>query len=121
MACFADINVSQGSVATQARCGGTFNIHLTAKFTKEPCSEKNCVNRLRFDRVIVMSLWPRFLAHPVYTVSQKTRHQALAHNFTKYYPISKFFTDGLSSKFAASSCLNIPPTLKHVATLPYEI
>jgi len=40
MACFADINVSQGSVATYARCGGTFNIHLTAKFTKEPCSEK---------------------------------------------------------------------------------
>jgi len=30
MACFADINVSQGSVATYARCGGTFKIHLTA-------------------------------------------------------------------------------------------
>jgi len=30
MACFADINVSQGSVATCARCNGIFNIHLTA-------------------------------------------------------------------------------------------
>jgi len=30
MTCFADINVSQGSVTTYARCGGTFNIHLTA-------------------------------------------------------------------------------------------
>jgi len=30
MACFADINVSQGSVATYARCGGIFNVHLTA-------------------------------------------------------------------------------------------
>jgi len=30
MACFADINVSQGSVATYARCGGIFNIRLTA-------------------------------------------------------------------------------------------
>jgi len=30
MACFVDINVSQGSVATQARCGGIFNTHLTA-------------------------------------------------------------------------------------------
>jgi len=30
MACFADINVSQGSVATYARCGGIFNMHLTA-------------------------------------------------------------------------------------------
>ena len=30
MACFADVNVSQGSVATYARCVGIFNIHLTA-------------------------------------------------------------------------------------------
>jgi len=30
MACFADINVSQGSVATYARCGRIFDIHLTA-------------------------------------------------------------------------------------------
>jgi len=30
MACFADTNVSQGSVATYARCGGMFNIHLAA-------------------------------------------------------------------------------------------
>jgi len=29
MACFADINVSQGSVATYARCSGIFNIHFT--------------------------------------------------------------------------------------------
>ena len=31
-ACFADVNVSQGSVATYATCGGIFNIHLTANF-----------------------------------------------------------------------------------------
>jgi len=30
MACFADISVSQGRVATHARCGGIFDIHLTA-------------------------------------------------------------------------------------------
>jgi len=30
MACFIDINVSQGSVATYTRCGGIFNIHFTA-------------------------------------------------------------------------------------------
>jgi len=30
IACFADINVSQGNVATYARCGGMFTIHLTA-------------------------------------------------------------------------------------------
>jgi len=27
-----------------------------------------------------------------YTVSQKTRHQTLGHNFTNYYPIFKFFS-----------------------------
>ena len=27
---------------------------------------KKFVNRLRFDRTMVISLWPRFLAHPVY-------------------------------------------------------
>ena len=34
MACFADINVSLGSVATYARCGGTFTIHLTANLPR---------------------------------------------------------------------------------------
>ena len=34
MASFADVNVSQGSVATYARCGGTLNIHLTANFLR---------------------------------------------------------------------------------------
>jgi len=35
MVCFTDINVSQGSVATYARYGGIFNIHLT---TNLPCN-----------------------------------------------------------------------------------
>jgi len=30
MACFADINVSQGSVATYAKCDGIVDTHLTA-------------------------------------------------------------------------------------------
>ena len=34
---------------------------------------------------------------------------------------SNFFTAGLSSKFATNLCLNIPPRIKHVATLPCEI
>jgi len=34
MACFADINVSRGSVATHARCGGIFNIQLTTNLSK---------------------------------------------------------------------------------------
>jgi len=35
MACFADINVSQGSVATYARCGEMFNIQLTANLLRK--------------------------------------------------------------------------------------
>ena len=54
--------------------------------------------------------------------SKKTRHQTLGHNFANYYPIFKiFFTSRLGSKFATNSCLNIPPRVKHVATLPREI
>ena len=34
MACFADINVSQGSVATYAMCGGIFNIYLTTNLPR---------------------------------------------------------------------------------------
>jgi len=34
MACFADINVSQGSAATRVRYGGSFNIHLTANLPR---------------------------------------------------------------------------------------
>jgi len=35
MACFADVNVSQGSVATYAGCDEVFNIHLTTDFQGE--------------------------------------------------------------------------------------
>jgi len=59
MACFSDINVSQGSVATYARCGGIFNIHLTANLPRN-LSVKKFLNRSRTDRIMVMSLWPRF-------------------------------------------------------------
>ena len=34
MACFADINVSQGSVATYTRCDGIFDISLTANLPR---------------------------------------------------------------------------------------
>ena len=34
MACFADINVSQGSVATYTRCDGIFDINLTANLPR---------------------------------------------------------------------------------------
>jgi len=62
MAHFADINVSQGSVATYARCGGIFNIHITTNLSEESCSE--FFNWLSFDRVMVVSLWPYVVGPP---------------------------------------------------------
>jgi len=49
-----------------------------------------------------------------YTV-KKTRHYTLVRNFAKGYTVR------LGSKFVAKPYLNMPPHLKHVATLPYEI
>jgi len=63
MTCFADINVSLGSVATYARCAGIFNMHLTANLPRN-LSVKRIVNRLRFDGIMVTSLWPRFFGPP---------------------------------------------------------
>ena len=64
MACFADINVLQGNVATYARCVGIFNTHLTANLPRN-LPVKKIRKSVKIDRIMVMSLWPRFLAHPV--------------------------------------------------------
>jgi len=42
-----------------------FVIISLLQFTKESSSEKEFENWLRFDRIMVTSLWPHFLAHPV--------------------------------------------------------
>jgi len=41
MDCFADVNVAQGNVATYARCGGIFNMDLTANLPRN-LPIKNC-------------------------------------------------------------------------------
>jgi len=40
MASFAGINVLQGSVATYVRCGGIFNIRLTANLERSRPAKK---------------------------------------------------------------------------------
>jgi len=60
---FSDTNVSQG-VATYATSGGVFSNQFTANLSRN-LPDKNSVNRLKFDRIMATSLWPRFLAHPV--------------------------------------------------------
>ena len=59
MACFAHNNVSQGSVATYARWGGMFNIRLPANLLRN-LPVKKIVNRLKFDKIMVVSLSPIF-------------------------------------------------------------
>ena len=58
-----------------------------------------------------------------YTVSQKKQHTKLLSTTSSNINRFSYFHwwTGLGSKFATNSCLNIPPRLKHVATLPCEI
>jgi len=88
MACFAGINVSQGSVATYARCGGIINIHLTANLLQN-LPVKKILNRLRFDRIMVISLWPRFLDHPVQKVFYKSDLWMVC---SREYTVSSYFS-----------------------------
>jgi len=72
IACFADANVSQSSVATNARCGGIFNIHFTTNFPRN--RPVNSFNRLR--------LWswvcgPTFSVHPVYVHALSALNQSV--------------------------------------------
>ena len=66
MTCFADINFSRGSpsVGTYARCGGKFNIHLTANLPKN-LVVKIFINRLRFDSIIYGHELVAPFPHPV--------------------------------------------------------
>jgi len=58
----------------------------------------------------------------IYTVSKKTRHITVAHNFSKYWPIFKFFfTVTLSMNSVTTAYKNTPQHPKCVATLPYEM
>ena len=47
MACFADINVSRGCVATQARCGGIFSMHLSANLPRNLPLTKFCCKSVK--------------------------------------------------------------------------
>ena len=59
----------------------------------------------------------------VHCESKKQHTKLLSTTSPNINRFSYFFHwwTGLGSKFATNSCLNIPPRLKHVATLPCEI
>ena len=64
---FSGTNVSQGSVATYARCGETQYNPFTANFL-ENIPVLRIADRLRilrFDRIMAIGLVYSFLAHPV--------------------------------------------------------
>ena len=61
---------------------------------------------------------PLMIWTPIYTVSQKKQDTKLQQILTDF---QIFFTGVLRRKFATKLCLNIPPRLKCVATVPCEI
>jgi len=93
MACFADTNVLQGSVATYARCGGNFGIHLTANLLGI-FQWKKFLNRIRFDRTMATSPWLRFFGPPcMFSRFHELRRQKISrvafslHNTARDYQI----------------------------------
>jgi len=83
MACFAYINVSQGSVETYARCSGIFDIHLTANFPRNLLVKKNFLIRLGIDRIMIMCLWPVFW--PTLYTCRVTRYELTIRYEIAYY------------------------------------
>ena len=51
-------------------------ISIQLQSYQESSSEK-IVNWFRVDRIMVMSIWPHFLAHPVYEASWSTKLQQI--------------------------------------------
>jgi len=86
MACFDDINFSQGSVATYSRRSGIFDIENTLSVSKKQ------------DTTLL------FITSPNVNLFSKV-----------------FFAVRPSGKFEIKPCLNMPPHLKRVDTLPCEI
>jgi len=56
--------ISQGSVATQLRCGGMFSNHFVTNFPQN-APVKKFDNRSVFDKDMDKTLWLTFLGHPI--------------------------------------------------------
>ena len=94
MACFADTNVSQGSVATYSRRGGILNIYFNYKFTKESSGEKKSKSakiRQNYSHESVA----HFLGHPVQSGGvtalrmRSQRQQSIAQTGTTYNTLER--------------------------------
>ena len=69
--------VSQGSVATYARTGGSFNNQFTNNLLRN-LHWKDFVNRLRFERIMAMRLWPHFFGPPYTQITPTNQHASCA-------------------------------------------
>ena len=100
MPCFADINVSQGSVATCVRCGGIFNIRLTANLPRN-LPVNFFLKRLRFDRIMGMSPWPHFFGPPCIQLPAGTFGTKLAATWTTLWLMRRIFIYFFNSTVAS--------------------
>jgi len=66
-------------------------------------------------------LWIRHIHRESKKQDTKETQRPQLHQLLLLSDFQNFFTSGLSSKFATNWCLNIPPRLKYVATLPCKI
>ena len=72
MACFAYINVSQGSVATYARCGGIFDIQLTTNLPRNRSVTKFLKLVKNWQNYGYESVAPFFCSPPVNSILLST-------------------------------------------------
>jgi len=63
--CFKTLDISQGSVATNLKCGGIFSDSIITIFFLIPIVKYNFENRLIFDEVKAYQKSVPFLGHPV--------------------------------------------------------
>ena len=74
---FYTFYISQGSVATQLRCGGIFSNHFTTNFSQN-VAVKKFENRSIFGKDIDKTLWLTFLGHPVVLIPNTCSIRAIA-------------------------------------------
>jgi len=72
---FADISISQGSVATCLRWGGTFNITALLQISRRMRQWKNFENGWIFDEVMCRLRWLTFFGPPCMHSSAKVTSQ----------------------------------------------
>ena len=118
-----NFQISQGSVATYLRWGGSlYNIYIENFLRNRPTPLKEF-----WKLVFICQSYDQkskglfFYWNTLYTVSQKTHTflllRQLCHMLADFH---NSFTGSLVRKFAINFALNIPPHLTNVATLPCE-